>query len=211
MCPDAEILSAYFDGEVPDPWKTRLEGHIASCPACRGRLEGFSALRAPLAADAASAPAAAGCARAWNRIEADIRKIEARKRPNAFWGRSVRIPIPLVAAALLAITAAPVITVASIGRPRGPGIAAAPPAPSSAVPGKTGIAQASVVGTGNGEFTMPADASFADIESLVRFLDSQNLPVTINVQLPADRSYGYSGPPEIIKVSDAELSKKGGK
>jgi anti-sigma factor RsiW len=210
MCPEAEILSAYFDGEVPDPWKSRMEAHISTCPACRERLEAFSALRAPLAADAAAIQTAAGCKKAWNRIEADIQKIETRKRPSAFWGKSVRIPLPLVAAAILAITAAPVVTVASIGQPRGPRIAGIPPAPSSAVMAQTGVAQASVVGTGNGEFAVPADANFKDIESLVRFLDAQNLPVTINVQLPADRSYGYSGPPEIIKVSDAEL-KKGGK
>jgi len=209
MCPEAELLSAYFDEEVPDPWKSKLESHISSCPACRERLKAFSALRAPLAADAAGVHAAEGCKKAWNRIEADILKFEARKRPNVFWGRSVRIPLPLVAAAILAITAAPVVTIASIGRPRGPGIAGIPPVPNSAVMAQAGVAQASVVGTGNGEFTMPADTSFKDIESLVRFLDSQNLPVTINVQLPADRSYGYSGPPEIIKVSDAELKKSG--
>jgi anti-sigma factor RsiW len=205
MCPDAQILSAYFDGEVPEPWKSRMEEHVSSCPACKERLAGFASQRAALSSDSGGAAAETGCLRAWNRIEADIAKRKAQKGPSLFWDRSVHVPLPLAAAALLALSIVPAVTVASLDRRRGPALAANAPSPTS-----SGIAQASLAVANGSDFANPVEGNFKDIESLIRFLDAQNLPVTINVELPADRNYGYSGPPEIIKVSDAEL-KKGGK
>jgi Putative zinc-finger len=40
-CPDTDLYSAYVDGEVPSPWKEKLESHIASCPRCRNRVERY--------------------------------------------------------------------------------------------------------------------------------------------------------------------------
>ena len=34
-CPDTNLYSAYVDGEVPSPWKEKLEAHLASCESCR--------------------------------------------------------------------------------------------------------------------------------------------------------------------------------
>jgi len=44
MCPDTQLLSVYFDGELPSPWKEKMESHVAQCPGCRHRLEGYSLL-----------------------------------------------------------------------------------------------------------------------------------------------------------------------
>jgi hypothetical protein len=99
----------------------------------------------------------------------------------------------------------PAVTVATLDRRGGPAVAARGPQPTA-----SGYAQAVAAGSGGNDFAIPAEANFQDIASLIRYLDSQDLPVTINVELPADRSYGYSGPPELIKVSD-DSAKKGGR
>ncbi|HQL32310.1 MAG TPA: zf-HC2 domain-containing protein, partial [Treponemataceae bacterium] len=43
-CPDADLYSAYVDGEVPSPWKEKLEAHSAVCPDCRKRVQRYQAL-----------------------------------------------------------------------------------------------------------------------------------------------------------------------
>jgi anti-sigma factor RsiW len=48
MCPDRELLSAYFDGEVPSPWRERIARHLESCAACTRTLERYSGLAATL-------------------------------------------------------------------------------------------------------------------------------------------------------------------
>lgn len=38
MCVDDQILSAYIDGELSEPWKTQIEEHLEWCEACKKRL-----------------------------------------------------------------------------------------------------------------------------------------------------------------------------
>ena len=39
MCIDAQMLSAYLDGELKEPYRTQVEEHLVHCPACRKHLE----------------------------------------------------------------------------------------------------------------------------------------------------------------------------
>ena len=45
MCPDHNLLSAYFDGELDNRWCNAIEEHVAECEQCRGRLAEFSNIR----------------------------------------------------------------------------------------------------------------------------------------------------------------------
>jgi|TergutMp193P3_1026864.scaffolds.fasta_scaffold01484_3 hypothetical protein len=45
MCPEPQILSIYLDGELPSPWKEKLENHLKVCPVCKGKLENFKQLQ----------------------------------------------------------------------------------------------------------------------------------------------------------------------
>ena len=38
MCVDDQILSAYIDGELSEPWKSQIEEHLEWCEACKKRL-----------------------------------------------------------------------------------------------------------------------------------------------------------------------------
>ena len=45
MCPDPQLLSIYVDGELPSPWKEKVEKHSAECYECREKLENFKRLK----------------------------------------------------------------------------------------------------------------------------------------------------------------------
>ncbi len=38
MCLDDQILNTYIDGELAQPWKSRVENHLSTCSGCRMRL-----------------------------------------------------------------------------------------------------------------------------------------------------------------------------
>ena len=44
MCIDAQMLSAYLDGELAEPYKTQVEEHLEHCGACRKRLDDLEKL-----------------------------------------------------------------------------------------------------------------------------------------------------------------------
>jgi len=49
MCIDEQLLSAYLDGELSEPYKTQTEEHLEHCQACRNRLEKMTKLSEMLA------------------------------------------------------------------------------------------------------------------------------------------------------------------
>lgn len=48
ICPDSNLYSALADGEVPSPWKEKLEAHVKSCAACQKRVARYQNLRSLL-------------------------------------------------------------------------------------------------------------------------------------------------------------------
>ena len=44
MCIDEQLLSAYLDGSICEPYKTQVQEHLSYCSACRTRLEKFRTL-----------------------------------------------------------------------------------------------------------------------------------------------------------------------
>jgi Putative zinc-finger len=51
MCPDRDLLSAYFDGEIPAPWEREMAAHVAGCRRCASLLEGMQRTRRALAGE----------------------------------------------------------------------------------------------------------------------------------------------------------------
>jgi hypothetical protein len=123
MCPDESLLSAYIDGEVPSPWKEKMESHFGACPVCSTRLAEFRKLDAGLQellpSDVESELAAARA-----RIEADLRfdladAVQAKtesiapktrtsrrmreSRNRSGMARKVAIPMPVLAASFFVL------------------------------------------------------------------------------------------------------------
>ncbi len=101
MCPDHEILSAYFDGEVAAPWEREIAGHVAGCEECRAWLAGMEGTRRALAGEQLQ-EWRAPMERVRRRILAHV----PSDRPRlSVWRRQVTLPVPVaaLAAALLLI------------------------------------------------------------------------------------------------------------
>jgi hypothetical protein len=99
MCPDHQILSVYFDGELPSPWKEKMEQHLAACPLCRSRLDCYSALSTKLKAEEGD------LTERRERVWGNLDRAHYRPVQPVFWRRSFQVPMPaaIAAAALIAI------------------------------------------------------------------------------------------------------------
>lgn len=54
MCIDAQMLSAYLDGELKEPYKTQVEEHLEHCSACKKHLDDFMHLAKRIQLDSIS-------------------------------------------------------------------------------------------------------------------------------------------------------------
>jgi len=110
MCPDDALLSALVDEEVPDPWKGRMESHIAECRHCSKKVEALRSLKASLLTIEDSAELEA-LAAAKARIAASIdfipkpsaAKPDLLDRLRRLWSDRVPMPMPFLAAGVLAL------------------------------------------------------------------------------------------------------------
>ncbi|MDR2702625.1 MAG: zf-HC2 domain-containing protein [Spirochaetaceae bacterium] len=92
MCPDRQILSVYFDGELDSPWKEKFEKHLEICPSCRERLAAYRVTRQRLTETPLGREDAA--------LERILEKTGFALKPRRrFWTGSVTLPIPVASAA----------------------------------------------------------------------------------------------------------------
>ena len=178
MCPDRQLLSVYLDGELPSPWKEKLESHLARCPECRLELERY---RLAAAADTAEqARLEAAKERVW-------RKLEGRRcsggavRPVSVWRRRVSVPLP-AAAAMAALLIA-----AAFFWPRSP-------AEPAAIPG--------MILASEEDLETPGIMPVSDIKGVLQYLDGGDSGDILILRLPESRSFISSGEPAIIKAAD---------
>ncbi len=99
-CPSKDLYSAYVDGEVPSPWKEKLEAHLENCAECRKIEQSYRSLKQKIInSDTPALNLEDSFERLQNRkLSQKIRKETETERPNWFT-RSVKIPIPAFAAA----------------------------------------------------------------------------------------------------------------
>lgn len=108
-CPDHELFSAYCDGEVPSPWKEKLERHIAECPECKRLTDRYVSIGARLKE---GSPEISGESMESSYARLMARRAESGSRSTASdageWFRSsVRVPLPALAAMFLAAVILP--------------------------------------------------------------------------------------------------------
>lgn len=184
MCPDDELLSAYCDGEVPSPWKERIEAHAAVCSACSRRIQTYTELHTLLASlDTPEEKDAFDAAR--QRILSAIQSKEfdfSRKtagtlgnRLSDFWARSVVLPMPIAAAALVVVAFLGGLSV-GVMNPRA----------------KDARVLASAVQT------LPA--SNASFDSILQFAESQTSPQTVTIRVQKDALVIQQGTPVIVTL-----------
>lgn len=174
MCPDREILSALVDGEVPSPWNEKILRHVESCENCSRIVREYRALSGRFAEDSVPDVEAAREA-VWTRLAESSR----RRRAEPLWRTRFSIPLPLMAAALLAVAVLSTLVVTSRRE-------------NNAL--RMAIFAAS-------ELTPSANQTVS-MESVLKFLETQDPQVTVTVQLPPGAGSQTYGKPVFMKAPD---------
>jgi hypothetical protein len=204
VCPDRQLLSVYFDGELPSPWKEKMESHIAGCPACAQRLDAYRRISLGKAAVAATAePDAeleAARERVWQKLEqhtgVDILPARTVARPQAIrwgvavWRRSVSIPLPVAAAVFVLLVALAFLVVLRV----------------TGTEGMSGMTFAS-----DAEIDAPGIIPVSDMEDVLQYLGSRDNGDIIILRLPESRNFVNYGEPAIIKAADYSRTVPGGR
>jgi anti-sigma factor RsiW len=192
-----------MDGELPSPWKEKMEAHLEQCSECKERYKNFRHLqemfkkkthqsRTYIESDAALRPSAADQSLPEQEFIEDAkdkvwRKMESKWRGSrrSVWGYRLSLPLPAAAAAAVVIFALLAVLYIRGGNLR--------PQDSAA---KSNFILASE------EEEMPSIIPAAqDMNGLLQLLGSDGTDVLI-LRLPESRNFARSGEPAIIRAAD---------
>jgi len=203
MCPEPQLLSIYMDGELPSPWKEKMEAHLKECPECAQRYKNFRRLqemfkkntrqsRTYVESDEMLKPSTAAQSlpeqefiesskeRVWKKMETGRRFCR-----RSVWGYKLSLPLPAVAAA-----AALILVMLAVLYIRGGNFLFQNQA------AKSNFVIASE------EEEMPSVIPAAqDMNGLLQLLGSDGTDVLI-LKLPESRNFARSGEPAIIRAAD---------
>ena len=189
-CPDRQLLSVYFDGELPSPWKEKMEAHAAGCSRCARQLQSYrdASLKPEWSKTSVNKQAAAMNAakeRIWLKLESGIVENSAEqalppRRTQKLWRRRVSIPIPAAAAILVIVTLAflLVLRVSETAMP----------------PGMTFVSET--------DFDTPGIIPVTNMEDVLQYLGDRDNSDFIILRLPESRSFVNYGEPSIVKAAD---------
>ena len=181
MCPKRQIISLYHDGELPSPWREKMEVHLKSCPECRAVISGYGLIGESLQAEASETFEAAQ-ERVWKKLtslEPATSKVKWKEKRG--WNRNITLPLPLAAAAVLLI----VVSLALVGIR-----AVNRPSPQDA------LATASI---GLDDQVM---VPLQDITGVLQYLSSQENGDFMVIRLPETRTFSRIGEPTLINAAD---------
>jgi hypothetical protein len=179
MCPDSELLSAYFDGEVASPWQGRVREHVASCQECQLRLKRLERLRELLRDDPEPA-----LERAQERTRGELgaRVWRSFHGGKPFWKTRVAVPLPAAAAALFLLVGMGVLLLIASIRPSLPWM--------------------SIRREPSGTTEVHVAAPLKDLETLIRSLDSPQMAQEIVITLPEESNFVLMGEPRMLRATD---------
>lgn len=176
MCPDRQLISLLADGELPSPWKEKLESHLDSCPTCKNIASDYKSLSRALGSIPVEHLEEAR-ARVWNAVS---HTVSAERAPSP-WTRRLVLPIPAAIAALLAVAL----------------IGAGGAAIAGGGPGKRQESIAVI------QTPKTAAVPVSDMSSVLRYLESQDSSGDILIiRLPDNSDFTYKGQPTLIKAAD---------
>ena len=186
MCPDHQVMSVYFDGELDSPWKEKFERHLAECPSCRKHLESYRITRLCLKeaslvnANPTDEAVMGAMERVWEQTGYVIRPQHSnvRRQIRRFWSGSLTIPVPVAAAAGLIMA----IAFAAIIGFRQPVKVAEPPQ-------LAGMEMQEMI---------PASV---DMASFFQYLSTDNSADMVIIRLP-ETTFRNVGEPQMLRAAD---------
>jgi anti-sigma factor RsiW len=182
-CPNGELISAFFDGEVDPPWSRRIEAHVAACRRCQARLVSLRRLQAALRGAEEPACQAAlqrGRQRLLPSPAAGAAPRQSARR--ALWRTRVSLPLPAAAAVLALVLGLGALSVFLYVRPdirtfsirRGP----------------AGMTEVRVA------------APMKDLEALLKSLGTSSYSQEVVITLPADTDFALYGQPRMLRAAE---------
>jgi hypothetical protein len=183
MCPDRQILSLYFDGELPSPWKEKMEAHLETCAGCRQRLEAYRAFSSD-AGMIGEDEIGAAKERVWLKLTAPAPVKPGGNKGffrESLWNRSVTLPLPAAAAIFIVIA---FFAILSLRGQRVAVFSGTPPVASAIDMDVHGIAPVS------------------DMNGVLQYLSSQDASEFMIIKLPESRSFSRFGEPALLKAAD---------
>ena len=185
MCPDSQILSVYLDGELPSPWKEKMETHFLQCSVCREKLESLKRLQELIASAQHPGAEKPRVEEARNRV---WQKLESERRFRSGAGllrRRLSVPLPAAAAAAVIIALLATLWLRD-ERIKSRGFAQY----------QQELANFAIAA----EEEIPGVIPAADINGVLQYLTSDGADVII-LRLPESRSFFRTGDP-IIRAAD---------
>jgi hypothetical protein len=195
MCPDKQFLSVYFDGELPSPWKERMERHLETCSECRENLEIYRKMSRSLVAgggeEEADAVVEAAASRVWARLES--RKRSVRRGFRRFL--PARVPQALSAAVAGAIAATVVICLMFLFTQGQNG--------NGEIPELTDAAGNFVnMVPGSYDLDTPDIIPASNVNDVLRYLEGDNSSDIVIIKLPERKRFNHYGEPAFINAAD---------
>ncbi|MDR0495704.1 MAG: hypothetical protein LBG95_08795 [Treponema sp.] len=177
QCPDRQWLSVFFDGELPSPWKEKMEAHISGCPQCARRLEAYKNISLAFAGEEKPGMEPVR-ARVWQKLE---QRAGGRQfRSGAVWRRRISVPLPAAAAVVLFLVLALLAALRITERADPSGITFASEAESDT----------------------PGIIPVSNMEDVLQYLGGRDNGDIIILRLPESRSFVNYGEPAMIKAAD---------
>ncbi|MCX7655492.1 MAG: zf-HC2 domain-containing protein [Treponemataceae bacterium] len=191
MCPDKSLLSLYMDGELPSPWKEKLETHLLHCEACQIEAKKLQRLHQKLHTLPSPPMEVVQTAqkRVWQQVAVKIKEGEGKPHKYRFtWNRPIAIPLPAAIAALILVA-----LVASLAGP----LLFSPENSTGYVP----------VARINTEVQNIVPVS--NIENLVQYLEMQAATADIVIiKLPETQNFVPAGQPTLLKAVEYQGRKR---
>ena len=195
MCPDRQIISLYFDSELPSPWKEKMESHLETCPECRAALAGYGSLgKQPGGLKEENILAAQE--RVWKKLTAPALIVSEKSETNTarrssqkfirqgIWNRSIPLPAAAAAAIFIIMTMFAVFGIwnRSVSRPQ---------EVIAAIPDYMQV-------VGNDQGTVP----ITDMTGVLQYLSSLDNGEFMVIRLPESKNFIRAGEPALINAAD---------
>jgi len=179
-CPNADLLSAFFDGEVESPWSERIRDHIEECEHCRVALMRLERLKEVLHADR-EPEFEESLERTRDRLRSSSRAAH-EWRKLAFWRTRISVPLPAVAAMFLVFLAMSVALIFFSTRPSFPFM--------------------SIKRQPSGVTEVQVAAPIEDLQQLLQSLDREAASQAIVINLPENAEFFQIGEPKMLLADE---------
>jgi len=179
-CPNPDLLSAFFDGEVESPWSERIQRHVEACRSCQLTVARLQALRQTLLADE-EPPVEGPFERTRQRLQSR-RSAGWRHHRRPLWRTRISIPVPAIAAVFAVLLGMGGLLVFLGTRPNFPFM--------SIKRQPSGITEVQVA------------APIEDLEQLLKSLGSEPGHEQIIITLPEDTEFLQFGEPRMLRADE---------